>query len=105
MKRFRGLIILLAIEGFFFYRSLNGDLELFFSVFTFISAALFIMNFFNVDTMDMGALNPQAHYAENAVENITGVKSKKHFLKSMNLNYLIFILINIIGLIIMTINH
>lgn len=110
-KRFKGIIILILIETFFFFKMENIDSETFFFVWSVIALVLLLYNIFDIN--ENTSLMGLGGNSSTTLANLTSSfikrkydtdKSKKRsgggLYNSMNLLYLFFLVANIIGYII-----
>lgn len=102
-----GIIVLPAIEAFFYFYYKPRDLEMFFMIWIFISLALILYNIFNVKSdypkIGMDSQNqPSSQLTISFLEQVYGTAKGKTrsfggLLDPMNIFYLFFIVANIIG--------
>ncbi len=109
LRRFRGIIVFAAVEVFFFFRIRPSDLEMFFFVWAFISLILLLYNIFNVNVPLTGLggnsrttyANLASTFAEKKYDSGNSKKRSGGGLRdSINLLYLLFLVANIVGYII-----
>lgn len=109
LKRFKGILILVLLEGFIFFKMENRDNEMFFFVWSIIALVLLLNNIFDINgnksmTGGIGA-NGRMMLASMIGtfpwrEDNSKKKSNGELYISMNWLYLIFLIANIIGYII-----
>jgi hypothetical protein len=115
-KRFKGIIIFAFIEIFFFFVTKPNNLEAFFMIWGFIYLSLLLYNIFNINSDSslmgiggVGTSNPsQSNYGHSMgwlAERMYGTEKRKirsggGLFDSMNILYLLFLIINMIGYII-----
>ena len=101
LKRFKGILIFIGIESYFYSKKQPKDLEMFFLTWAFIALALLVFNIFNLDGSTMGFGGRARSYFFSFTEKKGTEKSKGRSFggisDSINLLYLLCAIANIIA--------